>query len=317
MKVVLFSILFAAVIAVGGVVYAINCPNNMNDSVSFVLKKGESVRSMSNNLKEAGVINSSLLFRVVVRLLNVDKRLKAGEYVFAPNISMLEVANKLLRGDVFYRKITIPEGLSSAQIRNILENEPNLSGDISVEIPEGSMLPETYTFSRDDSRNSLVLRAQKALDELVEQVWNQASNKVLKNKEELLILASIVEKETGLPEERPDVAAVFTNRLNKGMMLQTDPTVIYAITKGKTELGRALLKKDLEYDDPYNTYRYYGLPPTPICNPGKEAIVAAANPSENDYLYFVASGNGGHRFAKTLNEHNGNVELYRKAMQKK
>lgn len=317
MKIVVVSIVVAILVAVGAIVYGINCPNKLTESTSIVLQKGESVRSLAQNLKTAGVINSSLLFRIVVRVLKVDKRLKAGEYMFVPHVNMLQVAGQLLRGEVFYRRVTIPEGLTSAQVRAILENEQYLSGDISVDMPEGSILPETYTFSREDSRNSIVLKAQNDLKILVDKIWSENKNSSIKNKEELLVLASIVEKETGVPEERADVAAVFTNRLKRGMMLQTDPTVIYALTKGKTELGRALLKKDLDYDDPYNTYRYYGLPPTPICNPGKEAIMAAANPSDTDYLYFVASGNGGHRFAKTLSDHNDNVALYRKLIQNK
>ena len=317
MKALFVSIVVVVFVAVGAMLYGINCPNKLIESTSIVLQKGESVRSLAQNLKTAGVINSPLLFRIVVRALKVDKRLKAGEYMFAPHMNMLQVAGQLLRGEVFYRRVTIAEGLTSAQIRTILNNEPYLSGDISVDMPEGSILPETYTFSRGDSRDSIVLKAQSDLNNFLEKTWNENHNANIKSKEELLVLASIVEKETGLPEERYDVAAVFANRLGKGMMLQTDPTVIYAITKGEVELGRALLKKDLEYDSPYNTYKYYGLPPAPICNPGKEAIVAAANPSEADYLYFVASGNGGHRFAKTLNEHNDNVAMYRKLMQNK
>ncbi len=317
MKTLFVSVVVAVFVAVGAIWYGVNCPNVLEENTSLVLQKGESVRSLAQNLKTAGVINSPLLFRIVVRALKVDKRLKAGEYMFAPKINILQVAKQLLRGEVFYRRVTVPEGLSSAQIRTILENEPYLSGEIKVDMPEGSMLPETYAFSRGDSRDSIVLKAQKDLKELLDKVWAENSNENIKNKEELVILASIVEKETGLPNERADVAAVFSNRLKKGMMLQTDPTVIYALTKGKTELGRTLLKKDLDYDDPYNTYRYYGLPPTPICNPGREAIMAAANPSGADYLYFVASGNGGHRFAKTLSEHNGNVATYRKLMQNK
>jgi UPF0755 protein len=198
-----------------------------------------------------------------------------------------------------------------------INNEPNLTGDISIKTEEGSMLPETYSFSKGDSRNSIVKQAQKAMDKVLNDAWKSNNVGVLKNKKELLVLASIIEKETGLPEERSDVAAVFVNRLNKRMRLQTDPTVIYAITLGKKSLGRSLLKKDLEYDSPYNTYKNYGLPPSPICNPGKEAIYAAANPSSADYLYFVAKGNGGHRFAKTLSEHNDNVALYRKFLKNK
>lgn len=317
MKAFFVSIVMSIMVAVGAIWYGINCPNALNENTSFVLQKGESVRSMAQNLKAAGVIKSPLLFRIVVRVLKVDKRLKAGEYMFVPHMNILQIAGQLLRGEVFYRRVTIPEGLTSVQVRTILENEPYLSGDISVEMPEGSILPETYTFSRGDSRNSIVLKAQHDMNDLLKRVWNENHNVNVKSEEELLILASIVEKETGISDERRDVAAVFANRLGKGMMLQTDPTVIYAITKGEVDLGRALLKKDLEYDSPYNTYKYYGLPPAPICNPGKDAIMATANPSSVEYLYFVASGNGGHRFAKTLKEHNDNVAIYRKFLQNK
>lgn len=317
MKLLAWIAVFLAAAAGLSAIYTVNRPNALSEEVSVVLDRGVTVRRMSENLEKAGVISSSLLFRIVVRGLGVDKRLKAGEYMFPPRINMIQVANRLLNGEVYYRKITLPEGLTSVQMTELIKNDPNLSGEITTEVPEGSLLPETYSFSKGDSRNSIVLQAQKAMDKVLETVWQDNRVPVLKNKEELLILASIVEKETGLPEERHDVAAVFVNRLNKGMMLQTDPTVIYALTLGQSELGRPLYKKDLEIDSPYNTYRNYGLPPKPICNPGKEAIIAAANPSDADYLFFVASGSGGHRFARSLSEHNDNVALYRKILQNK
>ncbi len=317
MKLLAWIAVFLAAAAGLSAIYTVNRPNALSEKVSVVLDRGVTVRRMSENLEKAGVISSSLLFRIVVRGLGVDKRLKAGEYMFPPRINMIQVANRLLNGEVYYRRITLPEGLTSVQMTELIKNDPNLSGEITTEVPEGSLLPETYSFSKGDSRNSIVLQAQKAMDKVLETVWQDNRVPVLKNKEELLILASIVEKETGLPEERHDVAAVFVNRLNKGMMLQTDPTVIYALTLGQSELGRPLYKKDLEIDSPYNTYRNYGLPPKPICNPGKEAIIAAANPSDADYLFFVASGSGGHRFARSLSEHNDNVALYRKILQNK
>lgn len=317
MKLLAWIAVFLAAAAGLSAIYTVNRPNALSEEVSVVLDRGVTVRRMSENLEKAGVISSSLLFRIVVRGLGVDKRLKAGEYMFPPRINMIQVANRLLNGEVYYRRITLPEGLTSVQMTELIKNDPNLSGEITTEVPEGSLLPETYSFSKGDSRNSIVLQAQKAMDKVLETVWQDNRVPVLKNKEELLILASIVEKETGLPEERHDVAAVFVNRLNKGMMLQTDPTVIYALTLGQSELGRPLYKKDLEIDSPYNTYRNYGLPPKPICNPGKEAIIAAANPSDADYLFFVASGSGGHRFARSLSEHNDNVALYRKILQNK
>ena len=292
-------------------------PNDLSQEVSFVVEKGASVRQIANGLKSENIINSSLIFRIVCRVLGVDKKLRAGEYLFEPKANMLEIADKLLNGDVFYRKITFPEGLTSAQIKEILEKDESLSGEITIDIPEGSVLPETYTFSKGDSRNGIVLQAQKAMKKFLDELWQNNNVDFLNDKNQLLVLASIIEKETGLPEERFDVAAVFVNRLKKGMMLQTDPTVIYAITKGERELGRPLLKKDLEFDSPYNTYRNYGLPPSPICNPGKEAMVAAVTPSNSDYLYFVASGYGGHKFANSLNKHNENVASYRKILKSK
>lgn len=192
-----------------------------------------------------------------------------------------------------------------------------LEGEITLKVKEGELLPETYSFIRGDSRDSVVKRAKKAMSNLKNKVWNERSDRVpLKSPEEMIVLASIIEKETGIPEERGLVAAVFANRLIKGMKLQTDPTVIYALTKGKAELDRQLTRKDLEIDSPYNTYKYYGLPPAPICNPGRDAIEAAVNPEFSDYLYFVASGNGGHNFAKSLNEHLSNVQSWKKKNKK-
>jgi len=311
----IIGLLLILTIGVGlAAVDIIERPNNLTENVSIVMSKGESVRHLAKELQDAGIIRSSLLFRTVVRIIRADKKLRAGEYMFAPGLNMLQVAEKLQRGDVFYRRITLAEGLSSSQIKFIIENEPNLSGEITIPMPEGSLLPETYTFSKGDSRDGIVLQAQKALEKVLDEVWNDNQNHQINDKKELLILASIIEKETGIPEERNDVSAVFSNRLQKGMMLQTDPTVIYALTKGERELGRALLKKDLDYDSPYNTYRNYGLPPSPICNAGKEAIIAAAHPADNNYLYFVASGKGGHLFATNLSSHNKNVTLYRQAI---
>ena len=186
-----------------------------------------------------------------------------------------------------------------------------MEGDFDA-LKEGEFLPETYTFSRGEERQKIAAQGKLAMQKVLQQAWDgRDADLPLKNKEELLILASIVEKETGVPEERPQVASVFVNRLKKGMLLQTDPTVIYAVTKGEYDLGRPLLRRDLEVDSPYNTYKYAGLPPTPICSPGAASIMAAAHPDKTPYLYFVASGTGGHNFARTLNEHNANVKKWR------
>ena len=194
----------------------------------------------------------------------------------------------------------------------IAENE-FLTGNISAEVKDGDLLPETYTFTRGDSRDSIITQAKNAMAETIEKAWENRDEFIpIKNKKELLTLASIIEKETAIEEERRLVASVFVNRLKKRMRLQTDPTVIYALTLGQSDLGRLLTRKDLQIDSPYNTYKYYGLPPSPICNPGRASLEAAANPELSDYLYFVANGSGGHNFAKSLKEHNANVAYWKK-----
>jgi len=194
-----------------------------------------------------------------------------------------------------------------------VQANPYLAGDITLDLKEGEILPETYHFTRGEQRNTILEKARQAMKKTLTEAFNgRAENLSIHSEQELLILASIVEKETGITTERPQVASVFVNRLNIGMKLQTDPTVIYAVTNGTMELDRPIYKRDLAYDSPYNTYVYAGLPPTPICSPGKAAIEAAAHPDSTPYLYFVADGEtGGHRFAKSLAEHNENVAHYR------
>lgn len=283
----------------------------INQEIVFKINKGDTLKKISNNLKNKGIIVNDWAFVLYVRLANIYPKIKAGEYLISEPVSMVDIADILSKGSVYYRKITFPEGITSHEIKEILMNNEFLTGEIE-DIEEGEFLPETYTFSRGASRQSIINQAKKSLSNILDEAWNNRDITLpLKSKEELLILASIVEKETGLPKERPQVASVFVNRLKIGMLLQTDPTVIYAVTLGKKDLGRPIYKKDLAIDSPYNTYKYAGLPPTPICNPGKDAILAAAKPDTTPYLYFVASGSGGHNFAKTLAEHNKNVQKWR------
>lgn len=309
----------AVAAAAAGVMFyhLFNLPNERGTEVQLLIEKGAGSRRVAEQLAEAGVISHPLLFRLAARVSGLDKDLKAGEYVFLPGISMREVLAIISRGEVHYRRLTLPEGLTTARMLELIRAEPNLAGEITIAAEEGELLPETYSYVKGDSRDSIVRRARLAMEKTLEEAWRQNRRKVLKNRRQLLTLASIIEKETGVPEERADVAAVFINRLETGMKLQTDPTVIYALTEGKKDLGRPLYRKDLSVESPYNTYKYYGLPPGPICNPGREAIFAAVHPSDADYLYFVASGMGGHRFARSLKEHNRNVSLYKKAMKKK
>lgn len=281
------------------------------------VEKGTSLNMVADGLYREGIISHPFIFKIIARFSGLSQKLRAGEYKFEPQISLWNVMQKIAQGDVFYRKITLPEGLTNLEIIALLNENPYLSGEISLNETQGSILPETYTFPFGTERQKIILEAQADMQKILDDAWNIRDLTLpIKNKKELLILASIIEKETGVPEERSLVASVFVNRLKKGMKLQTDPTVIFALTQGKSDLGRSLKRKDLLIDSPYNTYKYYGLPPEPICNPGKEAIFAAAQPADTDYLYFVATGDGGHNFSKSLSEHNKNVKNWVKKISK-
>ena len=293
--------------------YAINQPLKISEDTLFLVNKGDSLNKIAQSLQDKKLVNDKYIFILFSKINRIYPQIKAGEYLFNGEFSIKQTAEKLSSGKVYLRKVTFPEGLTSTEIAKILHKENFLSKDEFAAPAEGSILPETYTYMRGDSPEKIIKQAQKAMQNVLEQAWQERDqNLPLQSKEELLILASIVEKETGIGMERAQVASVFVNRLRLGMLLQTDPTVIYALTNGKEDLNRPLTRKDLSIDSPYNTYKYAGLPPTPICNPGKDAIYAAAHPSETPYLYFVASGNGGHNFATTLSEHNENVRKWRK-----
>lgn len=292
--------------------YIFNSTISVSSEVIFQIEKGDSLNKIAHNLKENNLIREKWKFILYSKINRLYPQVKAGEYLINDDVSIKSLADLLSSGKVFHRKLTIPEGVTSFEAMRIINENEFLTGDF-VEFSEGEILPETYTFSKGSSRKSIVDKAKEALNNTLEKAWNQKiENLPIKSKRELLILASIIEKETGLPEERAQVASVFINRLKLGMLLQTHPTVIYAVTLGKEELNRPIYKKDLEIDSPYNTYKYAGLPPTPICNPGKDAIWAASHPDNTPYLYFVASGTGGHNFAKSLSEHNKNVRTWRK-----
>lgn len=283
----------------------------LENPTNVVIKKGDGVKRIAYLLFKNDVIKSQQLFEFTTKFYKLEGRLKAGEYRFEPKISLYEAMKQIAEGKVYLRRITLPEGLTAKQMLDIIAADDELSGELTLTPKEGAMLPETYTYSYGDSKDSIVRQAEASMDKFLNDNFNEnMKNQIIKDRNELITLASIVEKETGLKTERGLVASVFLNRLKKGMLLQTDPTVIYALTKGQFELGRTLRRKDLAVDDPYNTYIYAGLPPTPICSPSKESIMAVLNPEKSDYLYFVATGNGGHNFSKTLNEHNKNVAEY-------
>ena len=286
-------------------------PQKVAEPLIIQVKRGDSLTTIATMLRQNGLIDKEVYFVWYAKLNKLYPQIKAGEYSVEGDISLAQLADLLASGKVYLRKITFAEGLTAREIAEVLYTNDMLDGDF--EMPkEGDFLPETYTFSRGESRQKIVEHGQAAMKNVLQQAWDERDADLpLKNKEELLILASIVEKETGVAAERPQVASVFVNRLKNGMLLQTDPTVIYAVTKGEKDLERALTYRDLAIDSPYNTYKYEGLPPTPICSPGKAAIMATAHPDKTPYLYFVASGNGGHNFARTLSEHNANVRKWR------
>jgi UPF0755 protein len=278
------------------------------------LPRGSGLAAIAGQLEAAGVIEDARVFRVAARVIGRDRRLRAGEYRIPADVSPREVLDILESGQIVLHALTIPEGLSTVEALAVVEAHSVLVGDMPEEPPgEGQLLPETYMFARGTTRTEIVERMQSDMAALLAELWETRQEGLpLENPEEALILASIIEKETAVPDEYGLVAGVFVNRLRRGMLLQTDPTVIYAITRGQGPLGRQLLRRDLEVDDPYNTYRYPGLPPGPIANPGRGALEAALDPAETDYLYFVADGTGGHAFAKTLAEHNRNAARWRR-----
>jgi UPF0755 protein len=290
----------------------IEAPGPLAEDRVYIVPSGAGVNRIATDLEETGIITSSLLFRLYVHYRRAESKLRAGEYALQPGASMAQIFDLLVAGRTVLHRVTIPEGLTSYEAVALLNTADPLTGTAGIP-PEGSILPETYSFTRDEDRTEIVAHMQEAMTRTLEELWaDRADDLPIKTPEEAVILASIVERETGIPEERPRVAAVFVNRLRKGMRLQSDPTIIYALSEGKGRIDRQLLFKDLELDNPYNTYRVRGLPPGPICNPGRASLAAVLNPPKTRELFFVADGTGGHVFAETLAEHERNVRKWRK-----
>lgn len=281
------------------------------DTTVVTLPSGAGVSAIAATLKSAGVIRSVDMFKAAATLTGADRRLRAGEYEVPSQASLKSVLRLLTDGRVVRHFVTIPEGWSSVQAVDILNAEPILTGTID-EIPEeGSLWAETYEIARGESRAAVIARMQRAAAENLAELWAARSpSTVVRTPEEAVILASIVEKETGVAAERPRVAAVFSNRIRLGMRLESDPTIIYGITQGRP-LGRGIRRSELERDTGYNTYLIDGLPPTPIANPGRQSLEAVLNPPQTDDLFFVADGTGGHAFARTFEQHLANVARWR------
>jgi UPF0755 protein len=281
------------------------------DKVVMIVREDDA-GSIADQLERAGVIDSATWFNILTLLDGNRGALKRGEYAFKAGMSMNEIENELLAHRVVRYKLTIPEGLTSEQVVDRLRDDTVLVGEVRETPHEGSLMPDTYYFERGDTRLSILSRMAKIQTKAVEEIWKgRAPDLPLKSPWEMVTLASIVEKETGKTEERPHVASVFVNRLEKHMRLESDPTIVYGLALGKGTLGRSITRADLNQSTPYNTYIIEGLPPGPICNPGKAALEAVANPARSKDLYFVADGTGGHAFAETLDQHQRNVARWR------
>lgn len=277
---------------------------------NVILRPGASLPEIAATLKREHAISSSTIFVLTAQISGAARHLKAGEYDFAPHASMASVMGMIRRGEIVHHMLTIPEGLTSEAAIDILASNDILTGSAPIP-PEGAILPETYEVRRGEDRAAVLQRMMDARDQLLAGLWAQRRPDLpLATPEDAVILASIVEKETALASERPRVAAVFENRLQKGMKLESDPTVIFGVSRG-APLGRGLLESELKAATPYNTYVITGLPPTPICNPGRASLAAVLDAPRTDELYFVADGSGGHAFSSTLEQHQKNVAQWR------
>ncbi|ABC90249.1 hypothetical conserved protein [Rhizobium etli CFN 42] len=307
------------VLAVIGFYYATSTyqsPGPLQTNTNFIVRNGAGLAEIASNLERNAIISDARIFRYLTAThLAAGESLKAGEYEIKARASMSDIMELLKSGKSILYSVSFPEGLTVRQMFDRMLQDPVLEGDLPAALPaEGSLRPDTYKFSRGTKRSEIIEQMAAAQQKLVDQIWDKRDSSLpLRSKEEFVTLASIVEKETGIPDERAHVASVFLNRLGKGMRLQSDPTIIYGLFGGEGKpADRPIYQSDLKRDTPYNTYVIKGLPPTPIANPGKDALEAVANPWKTQDLYFVADGTGGHVFAATLEEHNANVKRWRK-----
>ncbi len=312
----IFTVLIVISIAVGAALFLgkqrFDAAGPLADDKVVNIPRGLGIRDIADVLQREGVIDQPYIFMGGVIALKSRGDLKYGEYQFSQHASIADVVDTIIEGKVVQHAFTVPEGLTSEQIvARLLENTA-LAGQIK-EIPrEGTLLPETYRFTRGMTREQIIQRMQQAHRRVLQDVWDHRMPDLpVKTPEQLVTLASIVEKETGRPDERTRVAAVFVNRLKTKMRLQSDPTIIYGLTGGKGSLGRPIQKNEIEQPTPYNTYVIDGLPPGPIANPGRASLEAAANPARTKEIYFVADGSGGHLFSDNYTEHQKNVARLR------
>ncbi|WP_341912862.1 endolytic transglycosylase MltG [Ferrovibrio terrae] len=313
----LLAVLLAGAIALSAawLWYAdwLDSPGPLAQDRIVLIPRGTRVAGIAERLAEAGVVQHARLVELAAWHTGLAPSLKAGEYQFAPGDTPRQVLERIAAGKVLARRLTIPEGQMTVEIRRIIEAGEALAGAWpTTPVPEGSLLPETYQYIHGDTRSDLVARMRKSRDDLLAELWpKRAAGLPLATPEQAIILASIVEAETPVPAERARVAGVYLNRLKRGMKLQADPTVAYGITRGERELERPLTLNDLAQPSAWNTYTIDGLPPTPINHPGRASIAAVLQPESHGFLYFVADGKGGHVFATTYDQHLKNVAAYR------
>lgn len=292
-------------------------PGPLEVAQTIVIPKGSSSNDIAERLEREGIISSRWAFMINYlfrsRFGPKDVALKHGEYLIKQQASIREVMEALTEGKAVLYKVTVPEGLTSQQIVERLKGEENLTGDVTQVPLEGSLLPETYSIEKGMSRQDLLVRMQAKHRQVAQTVWDRRSpDTPLKSLDEALVLASIIEKETGRSDERERIAGVFSNRLVKGMPLQSDPTILYGIYGGGVQWGKPILQTEKEAKNSHNTYQMKGLPATPICNPGRAALEAAVNPAKTKDLFFVADGQGGHIFTETYKDHTAAVQNWRK-----
>lgn len=313
----LLTVVIVGLIALGGGVFAAKVQfergSDLNQARTISVDRGLGLTQIAEQLQRDGIISSKWLFIAGVWLSRQQSNIKFGEYLIPAHASMAEIMDAMVSGRGILYSLSIPEGLTSQQIVARLGSEDILSGEVATIPEEGTLLPETYKFTRGDTRESLIARMQRERDRVLADVWaRRAPDLPIETPEEMVVLASIVEKETALADERTRVAAVFINRLRLNMRLQSDPTVIYGLFKGEGKPSGFLLRRaDLDDQSPYNTYVVNGLPPGPIANPGAASLEAVANPSRTRDLFFVADGSGGHAFAETYEAHLKNVARWR------
>ena len=287
-------------------------PGRLAEKKIVIIKSGSSTHKISIILEQDGIIQHRILFEFISKLYGFYKPLKSGEYEFTKAISPYQVLTKLASGKSVVHRLTIAEGQTVSEIITKINAEDRLFGQINLNIPEGYLMPSTYFYTYGDLREKIIDEMRRGMSKALDSVMLKLKeDSPLKTRKDVLIFASIVEKEAGNEKERPLIAGVFINRLRKGIKLQADPTVIFAVTEGKYKLNRALSRADLQIDSKYNTYKIVGLPPGPISFPGVASLEASVLQAKTDALYFFVDGNGGHRFSSTLQEHNMHVQRFR------